>query len=126
MQQRTYSAVRKKLIIINKSAYKNISNYSNSLKDIKYSLNCFNVTEYFFRIDSSGTLLYDENQKLVKEIEWKQARGLAFSCDPKGKKSWHSYTNTTDQFRTTLNINIRTGEFSNWGIVKKEYLHTIG
>ena len=50
MQQRTYSAVRKKLIIINKSAYKNISNYSNSLKDIKYSLNCFNVTEYFFRI----------------------------------------------------------------------------
>ena len=41
-------------------------------------------------------------------------------------KSWHSYTNTTDQFRATLNINIRTGEFSNWGIVKKQYLHTIG
>ena len=81
---------------------------------------------YLFPKHSNGTLLYDQNKKLVKEIEWKQGRGLAFSCDPREMKSWHSYTNTTDQFRTTLNINIRTGEFSNWGIVKKEYLHTIG
>ena len=51
---------------------------------------------------------------------------LAFSCDPKGMKSWHSYKNTTDEFRTVLNINIRTGKYSDWPIVKEEYLHTIG
>ena len=81
---------------------------------------------YLFPKYGNGTLLYDQDMKLVKEIEWKQGRGLAFSCDPKGMKSWHSYTNTTDQFRVSLNINIRTGKYSNWNIVKREYLHTIG
>ena len=33
-----------------KSLRTNISNRCNSQKDIKYSLNCFNVTKYFFRI----------------------------------------------------------------------------
>ena len=77
---------------------------------------------YLFPKHGNGTLIYDRDKKLIKEVEWKQGRGLAFSPD---RNTWHSYANTTDQFRATLNINVRTGGYTAWTLNKKEYLHLI-
>jgi len=87
----------------------------------------WSLTIYLFPKSSSGTLLFDEDRKFTKEVKWKQGRALAFSCDPKGKKSWHRYHNNTNQFRTTMVVNIRTQPQNEWGIetVKDSYLHII-
>jgi hypothetical protein len=58
--------------------------------------------------NGDGTKLYDQDRKLVKEIEWKHNRALVFSCDPKGLKSWHSYNNTSSHYRVSIVFNIRT------------------
>ena len=66
----------------------------------------YSLVVYIDPVESTGTLLYDENQNFVKEVEWKPNRALLFKGIP--KITWHNYENNTDQVRFTFNSFWRT------------------
>ena len=49
----------------------------------------------------NGTYLFDKNQKIAKQVEWKINRAFIFKGVP--KLTWHSYANTKDVPRLTVN-----------------------
>ena len=48
-----------------------------------------------------GTYLFDKNKKCVKKVEWKVNRAFIFKGVP--NVTWHSYANTKDTPRLTVN-----------------------
>ena len=49
----------------------------------------------------NGTYLYDKDQKIAKQVEWKINRAFVFKGIP--LTTWHSYANTQDTPRLTIN-----------------------
>ena len=49
----------------------------------------------------NGTYLFDKNQKIAKQVEWKINRAFIFKGVP--NVTWHSYANTKDTPRLTIN-----------------------
>ena len=49
----------------------------------------------------NGTYLYDKDQKIAKQVEWKINRAFVFKGIP--NTTWHSYANTQDTPRLTIN-----------------------
>ena len=49
----------------------------------------------------NGTYLYDKDQKIAKQVEWKINRAFVFKGIP--NTTWHSYPNTQDTPRLTIN-----------------------
>lgn len=67
--------------------------------EAEYKLMSF-VT-YISPTQNRGTVLYDQNQKFVREVEWKPNRTLVF-CGIAGK-TWHSFDCDPDKYRITIN-----------------------
>ncbi len=55
---------------------------------------------YLYPSTGDGTLLFDENKKFAKQIEWKPNRTMVFAG--KTGLTWHSYKSTSN-IRLTLN-----------------------
>ena len=59
------------------------------------------VVTYLIPETGKGTVLYDENQNYVKELEWKPNRTFIFPAIT--GKTWHSYNSPKGTYRITLN-----------------------
>ena len=81
---------------------------STSVIHIDHGRKLWSFVNYLFPINSNGTGLFDENKKFVREVKWKQNRGLAFSSSGPGNKrkaTWHEYKNDSKtDYRITMSV----------------------